>query len=81
MAHPFFSSVDWARLERRELPAPFVPAAFSDAADATAYVDSEFTSEPVLDSVPKPAELAKIAENARDAHFEGFTFVDRGIMQ
>ncbi|KAI6189278.1 AGC-kinase C-terminal domain-containing protein [Aphelenchoides besseyi] len=39
--HPFFSSIDWDKLLRRELKPPFVPRVRSDG--DTGYIASEFT--------------------------------------
>lgn len=73
-AHPFFESLDWAKLEAKELPSPFKPIV-RGAAD-TSNFDKEFTSEPVVDSVVPDTGLSMGAGNK----FEGFTFVDSGAM-
>ena len=39
--HDFFASIDWIKLERKELNSPFQPIVHSDEAY---YFDSEFTS-------------------------------------
>ncbi len=43
-AHPFFSSLDLAKLEKKQIPAPFVPS--KDDED-TKYFDTMFTGEDV----------------------------------
>lgn len=40
--HPFFKSIDWDRLMKREVPPPFKPAC--PRADDAFYFDTEFTS-------------------------------------
>lgn len=41
--HPFFASIDFAKLYRREIPPPFKPAV--TRADDAFYFDQEFTSK------------------------------------
>lgn len=41
-AHPFFKTIDWPRLMKREVPPPFKPAC--PRADDAFYFDTEFTS-------------------------------------
>jgi len=41
--HPFFATIDWEKLARREIQPPFKPTACR--AEDTFYFDSEFTSK------------------------------------
>ncbi|CAJ0938338.1 unnamed protein product [Ranitomeya imitator] len=65
--HPFFSTIDWNRLYRRELSPPFKPAVTQP--DDTYYFDSEFTSRTPKDSpgIPPSAGAHQL--------FRGFSFV------
>uniref|UniRef100_A0A4W5LWM8 non-specific serine/threonine protein kinase n=1 Tax=Hucho hucho TaxID=62062 RepID=A0A4W5LWM8_9TELE len=65
--HTFFSTIDWNKLFRREIPPPFKPAVARP--DDTFYFDSEFTSRTPKDSpgVPPSAGAHQL--------FRGFSFV------
>ncbi|KAI6216098.1 hypothetical protein M3Y94_00463300 [Aphelenchoides besseyi] len=66
--HPFFSSIDWDKLLRRELKPPFVPRVRSDG--DTGYIASEFT-----DIEPNPASLIpQTVYRGNDTEFVGFTY-------
>jgi serine/threonine protein kinase SCH9 len=47
-AHPFFSSIDWLALSRKQVTPPFKPNVESD--ESTANFDPEFTSANVYDA-------------------------------
>uniref|UniRef100_A0A8B9HK08 Ribosomal protein S6 kinase a, polypeptide 3a n=1 Tax=Astyanax mexicanus TaxID=7994 RepID=A0A8B9HK08_ASTMX len=47
--HPFFSTIDWNKLFRREMHPPFKPA--SGRPDDTLYFDTEFTAKTPRDSL------------------------------
>jgi RAC serine/threonine-protein kinase len=51
MQHPFFASIDWERIYRKEVQAPFIPDLTSDI--DTSYFDQEFTREPVQLTPPR----------------------------
>uniref|UniRef100_A0A8C5MCP8 Ribosomal protein S6 kinase n=1 Tax=Leptobrachium leishanense TaxID=445787 RepID=A0A8C5MCP8_9ANUR len=65
--HPFFSTIDWNKLYRRELSPPFKPAVAQP--DDTYYFDTEFTSRTPKDSpgIPPSAGAHQL--------FRGFSFV------
>ncbi|XP_075462651.1 ribosomal protein S6 kinase 2 beta-like [Ascaphus truei] len=65
--HPFFSTIDWNKLYRRELNPPFKPAIAQP--DDTYYFDTEFTSRTPKDSpgIPPSAGAHQL--------FRGFSFV------
>ncbi|XP_031698272.1 ribosomal protein S6 kinase alpha-3-like isoform X1 [Anarrhichthys ocellatus] len=65
--HQFFSTIDWNKLFRRELPPPFKPAA--GRPDDTFYFDPEFTAKTPRDSPGVP-----LSANAHQL-FRGFSFV------
>ncbi|KAG8588705.1 hypothetical protein GDO81_006068 [Engystomops pustulosus] len=65
--HPFFSTIDWNKLFRREISPPFKPAVTQP--DDTYYFDTEFTSRTPRDSpgIPPSAGAHQL--------FRGFSFV------
>uniref|UniRef100_A0A8B9HIK0 Ribosomal protein S6 kinase a, polypeptide 3a n=1 Tax=Astyanax mexicanus TaxID=7994 RepID=A0A8B9HIK0_ASTMX len=54
--HPFFSTIDWNKLFRREMHPPFKPA--SGRPDDTLYFDTEFTAK-----TPAPYNLVRLIRN------------------
>lgn len=65
-AHPFFESISWDKLLRRELAPPWKPVV-KDELDVGNF-DAEFTSEPVVDSVCTHQSMIM------SATFDDFTF-------
>lgn len=65
--HPFFSTIDWNKLYRREISPPFKPAVSQP--EDTYYFDTEFTSRTPKDSpgIPPSAGAHQL--------FRGFSFV------
>ncbi|MCI4394142.1 hypothetical protein PGIGA_G00165560 [Pangasianodon gigas] len=68
--HPFFATIDWNKLFRREVKPPFKPAIARP--DDTIYFDAEFTAKTPRDSpgVPPSANAHQL--------FRGFSFVAVG---
>jgi hypothetical protein len=48
-AHPFFSSIDFDLLMKKEIQPPYVPKLSGDPYELN-YFDSELVSEPILDA-------------------------------
>ncbi|PKU34209.1 ribosomal protein s6 kinase alpha-1 [Limosa lapponica baueri] len=71
--HPFYSTIDWNKLYRREIKPPFKPAVGQP--DDTFYFDTEFTSRTPKDSpgIPPSAGAHQL--------FRGFSFVATGLME
>eukprot|EP00053_Salpingoeca_punica_P011981 m.106914 g.106914 ORF g.106914 m.106914 type:complete len:716 (-) comp15822_c0_seq2:755-2902(-) len=68
--HPFFQSIDWVKLEKREIKPPFIPKI--KAKNDTSNFDQDFTSEkPQLTPTDKRA-----VETIDQTVFNGFTFVN-----
>ncbi|XP_013927112.1 PREDICTED: ribosomal protein S6 kinase alpha-3 isoform X1 [Thamnophis sirtalis] len=65
--HPFFTTIDWNKLYRREINPPFKPA--TGRPEDTFYFDSEFTAKTPKDSpgIPPSANAHQL--------FRGFSFV------
>eukprot|EP00996_Jenningsia_fusiforme_P000929 NODE_1847_length_1382_cov_6.795199_g1671_i0.p1 GENE.NODE_1847_length_1382_cov_6.795199_g1671_i0~~NODE_1847_length_1382_cov_6.795199_g1671_i0.p1 ORF type:complete len:437 (+),score=107.27 NODE_1847_length_1382_cov_6.795199_g1671_i0:41-1351(+) len=62
MKHPFFTPIDFAKLLKRELKAPFLPDLSLD------YIDSQMSAESIRPSV------CQAANSSNPASFQGFTF-------
>eukprot|EP00039_Didymoeca_costata_P018441 m.333463 g.333463 ORF g.333463 m.333463 type:complete len:548 (-) comp17148_c0_seq1:94-1737(-) len=67
--HPFFSTIDWVKLDKREIEPPFKPAA--KKGNLTANFDSDFTGEKPTLTPTAPDRIKGIPQD----EFEGFTFV------
>jgi len=74
MKHPWLSSIDWDKLLKKQIPAPWKPPVSSEA--DTTQIDRAFLAEPVKDTPPSngAAPISKL--NAPDNQFEGFTFAN-----
>eukprot|EP01063_Lacrimia_lanifica_P033664 TRINITY_DN6052_c0_g1_i1.p1 TRINITY_DN6052_c0_g1~~TRINITY_DN6052_c0_g1_i1.p1 ORF type:complete len:408 (+),score=114.31 TRINITY_DN6052_c0_g1_i1:39-1262(+) len=68
--HPFFASVDWAAMARREVVPPFVPAVTGPG--DVSHVDDEFLNNNVSDSVP--TERGHVLGSKDQDLFVGFTY-------
>jgi len=62
-AHPFFASIDWARLARREIPPPITP----DSTKANCTADADLADQ-LLDRKPRDIPLDQ------QQHFRGWRF-------
>ncbi|XP_023684898.1 ribosomal protein S6 kinase alpha-2 [Paramormyrops kingsleyae] len=71
--HPFFTSIDWNKLYRKEVKPPFKPAV--GRPEDTFHFDPEFTSRTPTDSpgVPPSANAHQL--------FRGFSFVASNVSQ
>lgn len=67
--HPFFKSIDWEKLLRREIEPPFKPI-IEGGATSVSNVDEEFKSEAAKDTYVPPSKL-----DASKAQFPNFTYV------
>ena len=73
--HPWFKTMDWDKLMRREIVPEFRPNVAGEY-DVSNF-DSCFTQEVAQDSLVEKGALAGKA----DAHFAGFTFAPKSNMQ
>ncbi|XP_005094788.1 ribosomal protein S6 kinase 2 beta [Aplysia californica] len=71
--HPFFSTIDWVKLFKRELQPPFKPAVVQT--DDVFYFDKEFTSKTPKDSpgIPPSATAHEL--------FRGFSFIAPALLE
>ncbi|XP_065674354.1 protein kinase C delta type isoform X2 [Hydra vulgaris] len=68
--HPFFSPIDWNKLEKKEIKPPFVPNVKSN--NAVNNFDPDFTMEE-----PKLTPMdAKLMESIDQFQFKGFSFIN-----
>lgn len=71
--HKFFSKINWAKLEKREVPAPFVPKIDQEKGDGcVAHFDKKWTDAKVHAEAESAAASPSSAEQH---HFLGFTYV------
>jgi len=73
--HPWFSDIDWAKLERKEIEPPFKPNVKSQ--DDISQIDPQFTRERAIDSVADTSVLSESVQN----NFDGFTYVADSVLK
>jgi len=66
--HPFFKTIDWGKLYRRELKAPFIPTT-TGGKQATNNIDEEFTKE-----TPRDTPLMNSFADKMNVNFADFTY-------
>lgn len=69
MQHPFFATVDWAKMLRRQVPVPFKPRIAG--ADDTANFDKEFTQMPAVLTPISASALTELRSKAEEAGVDG----------
>ncbi|XP_065561183.1 atypical protein kinase C-like isoform X1 [Artemia franciscana] len=74
MQHPFYKSVDWAMLERKQVSPPYIPRTENER--DLAHFPAEFTDEPVQLTPDDPTAIEKIDQS----EFEGFEYVNPLLM-
>jgi len=74
--HPFFKDIDFDKLERRELDAPFRPRV-KDSDKDTSQIDDCFKQEPARDSL---VENSLSETMIRENDFGGFTYTQAGVL-
>ena len=75
-AHQFFSSLDWEKLESKQIDPPFKPKVKSET--DTSQIDTTFTQERPQDSL---VENSLSETMARENNFVGFTYVAPNAME
>lgn len=75
--HPWFATMDWDRLARKELVPPFIPT--SDGTATVRYVDDEFTRMPPVDSLGHDSRMAEGSPTYAGFTFHGSPDVDMDI--
>lgn len=76
MAHPWFKSIDWKKLEAKQIPPPFVPQV-SNSQDIS-NIDESFLSQNVDETEPEPNDIPKNSVSLNDI-FVGFTFMEQKV--
>lgn len=69
-AHPFFESIDWDALMRKDVEPLYVPKVKDHDAD-TSNFDSQFTSEPVVDSYVQDSQIQSNINGFNNFTFQG----------
>jgi len=72
-SHPWFRSVDFVKLEAKEIQPPFIPKVTS--ADDLGQIDPEFLKQSIQDD-DDGAEPRKDIKVANNDMFVGFTFIE-----
>ncbi|KAF0746927.1 hypothetical protein DYB28_005284 [Aphanomyces astaci] len=76
-SHPFFASIEWDALLRREVAAPFNPCETLAGTDETKNFEAEFTKM-TLNSVPDATNMGSYRASMDAARnsmtFQGFTY-------
>jgi len=75
MSHPFFKSINWTKLNNKEIEPSFKPKVKNEA--CLDNIDKVFTSEKAIDSV---VEDSQIGDAVNGGHFDNFTFVGNSMM-
>ena len=71
--HPFFSKIDWVKLENRQVEPPFKPKVKSP--NDVSNFDPDFTSEQ-----PRLSQIdGKLLKTIDEEIFKGFSFVNKGF--
>ncbi|KAF8791393.1 putative protein kinase C delta type like protein [Argiope bruennichi] len=71
--HPFFSTINWDKLERKEIPAPFKPTVSSE------YDTRNFDSYYTTDSASLSPVDDQILESMDQEQFQGFSYTNPHI--
>ncbi|XP_035714589.1 atypical protein kinase C isoform X2 [Folsomia candida] len=72
--HPFFKTIEWDLLEKKQIPPPFKPKLEGDR--DLDHFDPQFTSEPVQ----LTPDDQKVIEKIDQSEFEGFEYVNPLLM-
>lgn len=69
MRHPFFQSIDWDALYRREVPPPFDPCGSSDIGEAKNF-EVDFTDLPLVSVDGDDGRAERVTSDT----FQNFTY-------
>nr|ADZ96017.1 aPKC kinase polarity protein long isoform 1 [Paracentrotus lividus] len=72
--HPFFKTIDWERIESRQVTPPYKPHLQSDR--DLEHFDPQFTEEPIQLTPDDPGVLSQIDQG----EFEGFEYINPLLM-
>lgn len=75
MEHPFFKSIDWEKLAKKEVKPPYIPK--TKRIDDLRHIDSMFKEEKVEDT---PATAGLRLSQKEKNHFEKFTYSKEGAI-
>jgi hypothetical protein len=78
-SHPFFASIDWDALYRRNIQPPFQPCKNYDESDASNF-EKEFTLMPVH-SMDESSMDSKYPHNDQSESFLNFTYEEESHLE
>jgi hypothetical protein len=78
-AHPYFSAIDWAQLEKKGVPPPYVPPNVGDA-ETDSMIDPDFLRQPINTPTQTDGALATAVVAGGAANVDGFTYVNEGAL-
>jgi len=73
-SHPWFKSIDFEKLNAKEIPPPFVPKV--SGADDLAEIDPEFLKQPIQEDDEPTTDVPNNRKVTLNDLFVGFTFVE-----
>jgi len=73
--HPWFASIDFAKLDKKEIDAPFKPKVSSES--DISQIDPVFTQETAVDSLVERSVIL----DTNDANFENFSYINPNAME
>ncbi|KYQ91663.1 protein kinase 2 [Tieghemostelium lacteum] len=76
-SHPWFKTIDWEKLDRKEVEVHFKPKVKSG--NDISQIDTVFTQERPVDSVVEGSALGDAVN--KDNSFEGFTYVADSVLK
>eukprot|EP01103_Thecamoeba_quadrilineata_P013716 TRINITY_DN3892_c0_g1_i1.p1 TRINITY_DN3892_c0_g1~~TRINITY_DN3892_c0_g1_i1.p1 ORF type:complete len:404 (-),score=69.68 TRINITY_DN3892_c0_g1_i1:154-1344(-) len=74
--HPFFASIDWVKLDAKEVETPYKPHVVSE--EDISQIDPVFTRETAIDSVVEKSVLSNVDG---DMNFENFTYTAPTVLK
>jgi len=73
--HPWFASIDWVKLDKKEIEPVFKPKVASES--DISQIDPVFTQETAVDSLVERSVIL----DTNDANFENFSYINPNAME
>ncbi|TMW65339.1 hypothetical protein Poli38472_007981 [Pythium oligandrum] len=74
MAHPFFESIDWAKLEKKDVEAPFIPPADELMQNVHDHFRNMKVEESIGEMEIKNGKKQSMLNTKDESHFDEFSF-------